>query len=158
MKNIFFILLMFAFGNVNAMDVIDTTHKEETKIEISDYSQTTLQATLLQHNTIMKTGSIGIAVKALKEGKLAKRHSWDSAKKFIFMQVPSTINSSIIPKMQSLPPDAKKEFIKTFDDSDEQIDAIYYSDQIAIVGLSNSVKGYSPSCEDILAEDWLVLN
>lgn len=141
---------MFAFGNVNAMDVIDTTHKEETKIEISDYS--------LQHNTIMKTGGIGIAVKALKEGKLAKRHSWDNAKKFIFMQVPSTINSSIIPKMQSLPPDAKTEFIKTFDDPDEQIDAIYYSDQIAIVGLSNSVKGYSPSCEDILAEDWLVLN
>jgi len=149
---------MFAFGNVNAMDVIDTTHKEETKIEISDYSQTTLQATLLQHKTIMKMGSIGIAVKALKEGKLAKRQSWGSAKKFVFMQVPAIINSSIIPKMQSLPPDAKTEFIKTFDDPDEQIDAIYYSDQIAIVGLSNSVKGYSPSCEDILAEDWIVLN
>ena len=57
---------MFAFGNVNAMDVIDTTHKEETKIEISEYSQPTLEATLLQQNKIMKTGSIGIAVKALK--------------------------------------------------------------------------------------------
>ena len=149
---------MFAFGNVNAMDVIDTTHKEETKIEISEYSQPTLEATLLQQNKIMKTGSIGIAVKALKEGKLAKRQSWDNTKKFVFMQVPSVINSSIIPKMQSLPPDAKEEFIKTFNNPDEQIDAIYYSDQIAIVGLSNSIKSYSPSCEDILAEDWLVLN
>ena len=172
MKKVILLLLMFSFIGVSAtpkeLDV-----KKDNPISIVKSLDTDVSAALISANnvdiinfkiikslkeSIMSKGNIGVAVKALKDGKLAKRSSWQSDKKFIFMQVPSIINSDIIPKMQSLPPDAKMAFIKTFNDPDEQIDAIYYSDQIAIVGLSNSIKAFSPSCEDILAEDWIVLN
>jgi hypothetical protein len=98
------------------------------------------------------------AIEALKEGKCLTRSIWKGTdKKFIFKQVPATINEEIVPKMQSLPDDAKKLFLKSFQDENEQIDAIYYCNQIAIVGLSNSIDSYSASAQDIFAEDWEVV-
>ena len=100
----------------------------------------------------------GQAVEALKEGKCLARSIWNGTdKKFIFKQVPAEIKSEIVPKMQSLPDDAKKLFGATFEDENEQIDAIYYSNQIALVGLSNTVDSYSATAQDIFAEDWYVI-
>jgi hypothetical protein len=93
---------------------------------------------------------------ALKEGKMARRYCWNNGV-FIFMQVPSTIHKSIVPKMQSLPQSVKDEFEKRFNDPAEQIDAIYYDDQIAIVGPSNCIRGWSPSVEDIFASNWTIM-
>ena len=59
--------------------------------------------------------------------------------------------------MQSLPEDAKSIFIGTFNDENEQIDAIYYSNQIAIVRLSNTIDSYSATADDIFAEDWYIV-
>ena len=81
------------------------------------------------------TVDFGLALKALKEGKRVRRSGWDESKKFIFVQVPSTINSEIVPKMQSLPQTVKDYFQGTFDSEIEQIDQISYCNQIAIVGL-----------------------
>ena len=98
------------------------------------------------------------AIEALKNGKCLTRSIWKNTdKKFIFKQVPAEIKQEIVPKMQSLPDDAKKQFQLTFEDANEQIDAIYYSNQIALVGLSNTIDSYSASAQDIFAEDWLIV-
>lgn len=98
------------------------------------------------------------AIEALKEGKMIQREGWNGKGLFVFMQVPSEIKKDIVPKMQSLPQSVKDEFQRRFDDPNEQIDAIYYFNQMAIVGPSNSINGWNPSSSDTLATDWIILN
>ena len=74
------------------------------------------------------------------------------------MQVPSTIKREIVPKMQSLPQSVKDEFERRFNDPNEQIDAIYYDNQLALVNPSNLITGWAPSVSDSLAIDWVVLD
>ncbi len=103
--------------------------------------------------------NIGDAIEALKQGKRVKRASWNEYKRFLFMQVPSDIPANVVPKMQSLPDSVKKFFNWTFtEESNEQIDAIYYNDQIALVKPTNTIVGYAFTPEDVLAEDWQILD
>jgi hypothetical protein len=104
----------------------------------------------------MKRGmNIGQAVEALNNGERLSREGWsDSHNVFIFRQIPAEINKSIVPNMQSLPDLVKKHFQWIFNSSDQQISSIYYSNQIAKVGLSNSITAYSPSVSDLFATDW----
>jgi len=102
--------------------------------------------------------NFGIAIEALKAGKRVSRQGWNGKVMFVFMQVPSTIHKDIVPKMQSLPESVKKEFVRRFNDTSEQIDAIYYNNQLAIVGLSNLISGWNPSTSDVLSEDWTILD
>jgi hypothetical protein len=95
-------------------------------------------------------------IQALNDGKRVRRSSWHQDKRFIFRQVPSEIPKEVVPKMQSLPQTVKDFFLKTFEE--EQIDAIYYSDQLALVGLSNSITSYSPTVADSFASDWEILD
>lgn len=99
----------------------------------------------------------GEAIEKLKSGKKLSRTGWNGKGMFIFMQIPSEIKKEIVPKMQSLPQSVKDEFEKSFNDSNSQIDAIYYTNQVAIVGLSNTIQGWSPTIADCFAEDWFVL-
>jgi hypothetical protein len=97
------------------------------------------------------------AWKALKDdGKCVSRDGWNG-KQFVFMQVPATIHKDVVPKMQSLPQSAKDIFQKRFDDPAQQIDAIYYNNQFAIVGPSNMVCGWVPSATDLLETDWFIV-
>lgn len=97
---------------------------------------------------------IGEVRKGLVEGKMFRRSCWQE-EHFIFRQVPAEIPAGVVPNMQSLPDSVKKFFLKTFNDVENyQIDAIYYNDQIAYVGFSNSIKGYAFTPEDVLADDW----
>src|SRR5690606_2507951 len=96
------------------------------------------------------------AIQALNEGKRVRRESWHSDKRFVFRQVPSEIPKEVIPKMQSLPDTVKAFFLKTFEE--EQIAAIYYSDQLALVGMSNCITSYSPTVSDSFASDWEILD
>ena len=100
----------------------------------------------------------GSAIKALKEGKRVMRTGWNGKGLFVFRQVPSEIKSNIVPNMQSLPKAVKDEFIRRFNDENQQIDAIYYNDQLALVSESNLITGWSPSTADALAEDWVILD
>lgn len=102
--------------------------------------------------------TFGHAIEALKHGKRLAREGWNGNNMFIFMQVPAIINKDIVPKMQSLPDDVKAEFQKRFDNPSEQIDAIYYQNQIAMVSSSNVITGWSPSVSDALADDWTILD
>lgn len=98
--------------------------------------------------------NFGEAVTALQEGKMVQRTGWNGKGMFVFMQVPSTIYKDVVPKMQSLPQQVKDEFQKRFDDAAQQIDAIYYDNQLAIVNNSNLICGWTPSASDALANDW----
>lgn len=105
-----------------------------------------------------KNLNFGQAVEALKQGKMVTRSGWNGRGLFVFMQVPAEINKEIVPKMQSLPQSVKNEFQRRFDDPNEQIDAIYYSNQLALVSTSNMITGWAPSTSDSLAEDWEIIN
>lgn len=101
----------------------------------------------------------GLAVKALNEGKRVRRTGWREEAKFIFRQVPSSVPANIVPKMTSLPQSVKDYFEWTFtEESKEQIDAIYYNNQLALVGLSNTITSWSPSTVDAMSDDWIVLD
>ena len=102
--------------------------------------------------------NFGQAIEALKEGKRVQRTGWNGKGLFVFMQIPATINKEIVPKMQSLPQSVKDEFERRFNDSAQQIDAIYYNDQLALVNPSNLICGWAPSTNDSLANDWVVLD
>ena len=102
--------------------------------------------------------NFGQAVEALKQGKRVQRTGWNGKGLFVFMQVPSSINREIVPKMQSLPQSVKDEFERRFNDPNEQIDAIYYDNQLALVNPSNLITGWSPSTSDALADDWVILD
>lgn len=102
--------------------------------------------------------NFGQAIEALKEGKKVQRAGWNGKGLFVFMQVPSTINREIVPKMQSLPQSVKDEFERRFNDPKEQIDAIYYDNQLALVNPSNLITGWAASVSDSLANDWIILD
>lgn len=101
--------------------------------------------------------SFGDAVRELKNGNMVARKGWNGKGMFVFMQVPATIGKQIVPNMQSLPQSVKDKFDQTFNSASDQIDAIYYSNQLAIVKPSNIINGWAPSVSDALADDWYVV-
>lgn len=106
----------------------------------------------------MKTKNLtfGEAVEALKNGLMVRRSDWYPGH-FVFRQVPSTISSEIVPKMQSLPQSVKDEFVRRFKDPAFQIDSISYESQLACVNNSGLIQGYSPCVDDALSENWEIL-
>ena len=116
--------------------------------DINDFS------TIGSANQLVGFGPI---IKALEDGKRVRRHGWDKDKIFIFRQVPSEVPSKFVSKMTSLPNVVKDYFIGTFTD-DEQMDSINYLHQIALVGLSNRIISWIPTVEDIMSEDWVILD
>ena len=106
---------------------------------------------------MVENQNFGQAIEALKEGKRVARHGWNGKGMFVFKQVPSQIDSSIIPKMQSLPDSVKKAF-------SEQGCNIEYENQFCIVKpvrIGENVaelNGWAPSGSDTLATDWVVLD
>lgn len=97
----------------------------------------------------------GQAIEALKNGEMIQREGWNGKDTFVFMQVDSVIDRVIVPKMQSLPQKVKDEFEIRFQKL-SALTAIYYSNQLAIVDMSNNIKGWSPSTSDSLATDWII--
>ena len=103
--------------------------------------------------------NFGQALIALNDGKRVRRTEWHKEAKFIFRQVPSEVPANIVPKMTSLPQTVKNYFAWTFkEESNEQINAIYYYYQLALVGLSNTITSWSPSTVDAMSNDWIVLD
>lgn len=97
--------------------------------------------------------NFGQAMEAVKNGKLIRRTSW-VPDHFVFMQIPSRIPADVVPKMQSVPDVAKAVFKRRFENETEQIDAIHYVDQLAYVGFSSTISGWSPIANDCLADNW----
>lgn len=112
-----------------------------------------------------KNLSFGKAIKALKEGKRVARLGWNGKGMFIFMQVPSSVDMAIVPKMTSLPQSVKDEFQRRFKGALEQekvdpidLNSIRYQNQIAIVYPDNNIYGWVASPSDVLENDWQILD
>lgn len=106
----------------------------------------------------------GVAVEALREGKLVTREGWNGKGMFVCKQVPAEISMNIVPNMQSLPLSAREEFIrrhkelidKGFNDLYNS-NSIKYCNQMVIIKSDNTIDSWVPSSSDIFAEDWIIL-
>lgn len=112
-----------------------------------------------------KLVDFGEAIKALKQGKRIARKGWNGKGMFIFMQIPSVIDTyTIVPKMQSLPQTVKDEFDrrlkKNYPEGVDPIEMndIKYKNQLAIVYPNNTIYGWVASPSDVLEEDWIILD
>lgn len=94
--------------------------------------------------------TFGLAIEALKKGKLVARKGWNGKGMFVCKQVPSEIYCNIIPKMSSLPEEAKKVLF----DRDK---SIFYQNQMIIVKPDNTIDSWVPSSSDVFAEDWVIV-
>ena len=99
----------------------------------------------------------GDAIEALKQGKRISREGWNGKGMFVFRQVPSFINSTVVPNMQSLPPLVKAEFERRF--NIDPVNAnIQYNNQLCMVYPDNTIYGWVASPSDVLEEDWCILD
>lgn len=90
-------------------------------------------------------------IERLNNGETCARESWPGGT-FIVKQIPQTITAEIIPRMTSLPDQAKKILCGT----------LSYHDQVLLVKAGNYGKEahatyYIPSWEDIFADDWRII-
>lgn len=93
----------------------------------------------------------GKAIIALKQGKAIQRSGWNGKGLFVVKQIPASISSDIIPKMQSLPQSAKDILMSR---ENPHID---YTNQMLIVNPDGRADSWVPSSSDVFAEDWLVI-
>ena len=84
----------------------------------------------------------------LREGFAIRRNGWNGKGLMVFKQVPAHITSEIIPKMQSLPDEAKRHILAAGDHIDYVAQCLIFDPQ---TGEANS---WVPSISDVFACDW----
>ena len=84
----------------------------------------------------------------LREGFAIRREGWNDKGLMVFKQVPAHITSEIIPKMQSLPDEAKRLILESGDHIDYVSQCLIFNPQ---TGEANS---WVPSISDVFANDW----
>ena len=93
----------------------------------------------------------GDAIEVLKQGGAVRRSGWNGKGLMVFKQVPTHIESDIIPKMQSLSQSAKDLILR----SKGFID---YTSQCLIYNENNGrADSWVPSISDVFAEDWEIV-
>lgn len=96
--------------------------------------------------------AIGEFVKALNDRLCLTRSGWNGRNLFVCKQVPCHIPSVIVPKLQSLPDNAKTLLLNTNN-------TIKYNNQCLIVNLvTGEINSWVPSSSDLFATDWKVVN
>lgn len=99
----------------------------------------------------IKRMSFGIAIEALNFGLAIRRTGWNGKGLFVVKQVPSRIESGIIPKMQSLPKSAKDLIMNGKGFIDYKSQCLIYNEN---TGRADS---WAPSVSDMFAEDWEIV-
>lgn len=84
----------------------------------------------------------------IKEGFAVRRNGWNGKGLMVFKQVPAHITSDIIPKMQSLPEEAKRLILASKGYIDYTCQCLIYNPE---TGRADS---WVPSISDIFAYDW----
>lgn len=84
----------------------------------------------------------------LREGFAIRRAGWNGKGLMVFKQVPAHISSEIIPKMQSLPDEAKRHILASGDHIDYVAQCLIFNPE---TGEANS---WTPSIADVFAFDW----
>lgn len=112
-----------------------------------------------------KNLNFGQAIAALHEGKRVSREGWNGKGMFVFKQVPSKIDMTIVPKMQSLPESVKAEFMRRHNAGEYPVgvdpimmNSINYKNQLAMVYPDNTIYGWVASPSDVLESDWCILD
>lgn len=120
---------------------------------MSDY-----QGVLNQRYTKMESGnggfgclSFSIAIALLERGFAIRRTGWNGKGLFVVKQVPSRIESGIIPKMQSLSKSAKDLIMNGKGFIDYTSQCLIYNEN---TGRADS---WAPSVSDMFAEDWEIV-
>lgn len=90
-------------------------------------------------------------IPALKSGFAVRRKGWNGKGLMVFKQVPAYIENEVIPKMQSLPQDAKDLILKGKGFIDYISQCLIYNEN---TGRADS---WVPSISDIFAEDWEII-
>lgn len=123
-------------------------HVQEAAME--DYMQA-----LALRTTLMETGQGGFtglpfssAITLLEKGFAIRRAGWNGKGLIVFKQVPAKINSDIIPKMQSLPVEAKRLILESAQHIDYTSQCLIYNQQ---TGRADS---WVPSISDVFSKDW----
>lgn len=92
--------------------------------------------------------TFGDAIIALKQGHCIKRKGWNGKNIYVVKQVPQSIPSEIIPKMNSLPQSAKDKILAG-------VGHIDYTSQCLIINeTTGRADSWVPSISDVFAEDW----
>jgi hypothetical protein len=89
-------------------------------------------------------------LKAFKQGKPISRQSKSEEYLFIYKQIPAKIDVSIVPAMTSVP-DEVKEVMKKLEKG------FHYKNQAVQVDKNGNVTYWITTVEDLLAEDWYIL-
>lgn len=84
----------------------------------------------------------------IREGYAVRRNGWNGKGLMVFKQVPAHITSDIIPKMQSLPDEAKRLILDAGDHIDYVAQCLIFNPE---KGEANS---WTPSIADVFATDW----
>lgn len=102
-----------------------------------------------------ETGSFGQIIPLLQSGYCIARKEWGN-KCFIVKQVNADIAADIVPKMQSLPGEAKRIISKSGDGS------IHYREQCLVVYPDKEegcvATSYVPDWQDVFADDWMIID
>ena len=91
-------------------------------------------------------------IEALEQGRVVRRSGWNGKSIVVFKQVPAKIPAEIIPKMQSVPVDAKEIILSTAGHIDYTSQCLIYN---TVTGRADS---WVPSVSDIFADDWAIVD
>lgn len=91
--------------------------------------------------------TFGLAIESLKSGRCVARKGWNGKGMFIYKALPNTVPAEIVPKMISLPEDAKKLISE----------AIVFGSAMTIVKPDGTADSWVASSSDTFAEDWYVV-
>lgn len=84
----------------------------------------------------------------LREGFSIRRAGWNGKGLMVFKQVPAHITSEIIPKMQSLPDEAKRLILASGDHIDYVAQCLIFNPETV------EANSWTPSIADVFAHDW----
>ena len=135
-------------NNTGAMTTWAMLHVQHAAME--DYMQA-----LALRTTLMETGQGGFralpfasAITLLEKGFAVRREGWNGKGLIVFKQVPAKIDSTIIPKMQSLPVEAKRLILESAQHIDYTSQCLIYNQK---TGRADS---WVPSISDVFSRDW----
>lgn len=104
----------------------------------------------MEYNTDVKLCnlSFGVAIELLLNGYAVRRKGWNGKNLMVFKQVPAQIPSEIIPRMQSLPQEAKRLILEHKGEINYESQCLIYNSE---TGRADS---WVPSISDVFANDW----
>lgn len=99
--------------------------------------------------------NFGQALEAIKEGKLLKREPWGSVMA-VFQRPEDVISVTVVVEnVKSLPQSVKNWLLKNTAKSEP----VKFTSYLCLVDYTGTIKnGWTPSNQDIMAEDWEIVN